>query len=572
MGEARQSGIEPVGDLQWGTHLCQFYQSADDLLRILVPYFKAGLAANESCMWVTSAPLSVEDARRALAEVVPDVDRALSRGQLEILPHDEWYLQGGSFDMDRVLAGWVERERRALSRGFAGLRITGNTAWLESTAQWRQFAEYERTINNVMVQYNMVAVCTYCLDKCGATEVMDVMANHQFALVKREDGWQVVESSERKRVAEALRQSEAKYRLLFENLSDGFAYHRVVYEAGRPVDYVFLEVNAAFERMTGLRRDDIIGKRVTEVLPGIERGDFDWIGTYGRVATTGEPVRFEQHAKPIDRWYSVSAYSPARETFAVTFEDITSRKQAQDERERLLGRVQKQAVELEKMLEQRDDMVRAISHDLRTPLTVIATQAQSIQRRPELTDRLPGRVDAILRGCERLDSMIEDLVTLARLESGQLKIEAAPVELGSFAQELKGRLAGALPADRVTLAIPEGLAAVMADPGRLERVLTNLLSNGLKYSPADRPVELAAEARDGVVRIAVSDAGQGIAAEDRAHVFERFYRAKGARSADGLGLGLYITRMLVEAQGGRIWIDDAASGCRMIVELPAARS
>ncbi len=115
--------------------------------------------------------------------------------------------------------------------------------------------------------------------------------------------------------------------MFFDKMLDSFAYHRIVIDqAGKPVDYVFLEVNNAFERMTGLKREQIIGKRATEVLPGIEKDPADWIGVYGRVALTGEPVQFENHAQPLGKWYRVSAYCPENGHFVTLFEDITERK------------------------------------------------------------------------------------------------------------------------------------------------------------------------------------------------------------------------------------------------------
>ena len=140
----------------------------------------------------------------------------------------------------------------------------------------------------------------------------------------------IVDISEQLAIREALRAEEKKYRQLFENMMDGFALHEIVLdERGRPIDYVFLEANEAFERLTGLSRSDIIGRRATDVLPGIEADSADWIGTYGQVAASGEEVRFEEYSDRFEKWFSVLAFSPGEGRFATVFEDVTERKNAE---------------------------------------------------------------------------------------------------------------------------------------------------------------------------------------------------------------------------------------------------
>jgi PAS domain S-box-containing protein len=137
--------------------------------------------------------------------------------------------------------------------------------------------------------------------------------------------------TERKRVENALRESEQRYRHLFAEMLSGFALHEIVCDdQGVPVNYRFLEVNPAFERLTGLQRDDILGKTALDVLPTLESF---WINMYGRVALTGEPVRFEQYLQPLHKYYEVSAFCPRRGQFAITFQDVTERKQRERELE-----------------------------------------------------------------------------------------------------------------------------------------------------------------------------------------------------------------------------------------------
>ena len=130
--------------------------------------------------------------------------------------------------------------------------------------------------------------------------------------------------------------------MFFDKMLDGFAYHKIVIDkSGKPVDYVFLEINLAFERLTGLKRQQVIGKTVTSALPGIEKDPADWIGVYGKVALTGEPVQFENHAKSLRKWFKISAYCPEKGYFAAIFEDITERKIAQDELQKNERRLKK---------------------------------------------------------------------------------------------------------------------------------------------------------------------------------------------------------------------------------------
>ena len=335
MRDLRRSGIELIGDVPWGTHFCQFYKTKQDLLDTLVPYFKAGLEGNEFCMWVTAEPLTEGEARKAMEDALPGFQGYIDAGQIEIIPYGDWYLRGGSFESSRVLQGWIDKLNAAQKRGYAGLRLTGNTFWLERE-QWDAFTDYEEEVNSVIGQYKMIALCTYSLDKCNAEEVIDVVKNHQFALIKREGRWVLIESKEQKEALAALRVSEENYRRLFTSMTDGFAYHQMIYnDEGKPIDYVFLDVNDAFTRLTGLIRDEILGKRVTEVIPGIVNDPNKLIEVYGKTAKTGEPVRLEINFEPLHRWYSIYAYSPQSDHFVALFSDISDKKKFEEEMKRL---------------------------------------------------------------------------------------------------------------------------------------------------------------------------------------------------------------------------------------------
>ncbi len=224
----------------------------------------------------------------------------------------------------------------------------------------------------------------------------------------------------------------------------------------------------------------------------------------------------------------------------------------------------------------REDILRAVSHDLRNPLAVVQAQAQLLLR---ALDRGAPPVEAresaqaILTSAQRMNVMIQDLVESARLEVGQLKLNLQPVDLGAFLADLQRRLRGALDVARVRLEVAPGLPTAWADPDRLERILVNLLSNALKYSTPGTLVTVRVVQRERELVIAVTDTGPPIAPEEIPHLFTRYYRAQAGRVRhDSLGLGLYITRMLVEAHGGRVWVESGGGETTFLFTLPAIPS
>lgn len=198
----RDSGIGLIGKVNWGTHLCQFYDTKEDLLEILVPYFKAGLEGNELCVWVTSEPLGVEDALRAMRGAVKGFDDYLKKGQIEVLTYTDWYVREKGFEHKRVLNSWLNKLKEAEQRGYEGIRATGNTYWVEKK-DWARFTEYEREVERTIGSHKMIALCTYATGKCGAAELLDIVSTHQAALIKRDGRWRFIDS-ECKAVSAAL--------------------------------------------------------------------------------------------------------------------------------------------------------------------------------------------------------------------------------------------------------------------------------------------------------------------------------------------------------------------------------
>jgi signal transduction histidine kinase len=206
---ARRSGIAAVGDIPWGTHFCQFYGSAADLADTLVPYFDAGLRGNEACLWVTGDRLEAEAAESLLVDAVPELKKSFSEGQMQIVPVADWYMPDGRFDADSVLQRWIDREAESRRQGFRGLRLAADTLWVDR-AGWNDFMDYEEKVNSSFRRYNLVGLCTYCLEKCTAEDVVDVCCNHQFALARRRGEWELLESSSLKIAKEQLMQQNVE--------------------------------------------------------------------------------------------------------------------------------------------------------------------------------------------------------------------------------------------------------------------------------------------------------------------------------------------------------------------------
>src|SRR5581483_3009766 len=193
----RKTGIDPVGDMPWGTHFCSFYETKEDLLHTLVPFFKTGLENNELCLWVFSRPLTEEEVKNKLRQAVPDLDRHLAERNIEILPHDAWYLEGSALNLTKVMNGCNEKINQSISRGYKGLRFTGDGSWIQRQ-DWGNFSEYEKGLNAFIANKQLLIFCTYALATIGAAEILDVARAHQSAVARRQGIWEVVETPELK--------------------------------------------------------------------------------------------------------------------------------------------------------------------------------------------------------------------------------------------------------------------------------------------------------------------------------------------------------------------------------------
>jgi signal transduction histidine kinase len=221
---------------------------------------------------------------------------------------------------------------------------------------------------------------------------------------------------------------------------------------------------------------------------------------------------------------------------------------------------------LERMREQREDFLRAVSHDLRNPLQVVLLQAERIGRAAGDLPAVRRPVAAIRFAGRRMERMLRDLADAAQLEVGELRLSRERVDLRAFVEHLLEVEQGVLDSSRVENQVDPGLEPLEVDPDRLDRILVNLLGNALKYSTGTVRIQASLEGE--AVRLMVADQGPGIPAADLPRLFERYYRGH-RHEGEGLGLGLFIVKGLVEAHGGEIGVTSRqGEGSVFTIRLP----
>ena len=368
MARARKSGLECVGEIDWGTHMCQFYKTKQDLTDILVPYFCNGLKNDEFCVWVTSDFLTKDEATAAMQKAMPNFSEYLEKGQMEIFPYTDWYLKEGKFELKRVLNSWVEKHDKAINAGYIGMRVTGNPFWLSTKEEWSDFAEYEAEINNVIDDYKMLVLCTYSLDKCSSDEIIDVVANHKFGIVKRSGKWTLIENSANKRIEEALRKTESKFSDLCSSVTEGVALHEIIYDkaTGAAVDYVITDVNPAFEKIMGLSAEESKGKKASELYG---TGTPPYLDIYAQVSSTGKPYSFETYFPPMDKHFFISCTSFAKGKFTTVFHDVTESKKSEDALLNALKDAKQRQAEIEALLKASKSVIQ--SRDFKSTARII---------------------------------------------------------------------------------------------------------------------------------------------------------------------------------------------------------
>jgi PAS domain S-box-containing protein len=278
----RRLGIDIIGEAPWGTHVCLFYQTQQQLIEILAPYLEAGVGSNEYCVWMVAEPLTVQVARRLIRREYKKLASYLKDGQIEILDRSPWQRENGEFNPQAMLAGWAEMERRALEKGFEGLRICGDMGWVEE-ADWEKIQNYEGQVDRETDQKHILALCAYNQEKCGTSKILDLISNHHLGLIQRSDKWEIIASSEYGQIKEALKASDNRYQALVNSA------HQHIFMLSR--EGVYLESNRQVGQFGLENGEALVGQCLDDVFP-TELAE-TYIQQMERVLATGLEVEFE---------------------------------------------------------------------------------------------------------------------------------------------------------------------------------------------------------------------------------------------------------------------------------------
>ncbi|MCK9201277.1 MAG: response regulator [Gallionella sp.] len=349
---------------------------------------------------------------------------------------------------------------------------------------------------------------------------------------------------------------------LINAMREGFAHCKMLYEDRQPVDFVLTEVNTAFEQLSGLK--NVEGRRVSEILPGIRESNPELFEIFGKVAATGNPELFETYVKPLDRWFSVSVYSTEKEHFVAVFQNITERKQAEDE-------LRAAKAEAERANNAKSRFLAAASHDLRQPLSSLSLYVESLGAQLEPSD---SRLLTNMKDCvANLSEMLSKLLDLSKLDAGVVTPHIGDFALETIFAKVASSHAPEANEKGLTLRFRATRLIGHTDPVLLQCIVGNLVSNAIRYT-ARGGVLLGCRRRQGKMWIEVWDTGIGIPADKTGEIFEEFKQLDNQErnQLKGSGLGLAIVAKKTALLGLQVQVRSRmGKGTVFAVELPVGQ-
>jgi PAS domain S-box-containing protein len=364
--------------------------------------------------------------------------------------------------------------------------------------------------------------------------------------------------TERKRIETAIRKSEARYRNLFSTMFNGFVLYEVICDdEGTPVDFLLLEVNRAFEKMTNLKAEDIVGKTLLEITPEAE---LHWRDMFIRVCTTGQPEQLQDYSQDFDKYFTLYAYRPEPGQFAIVFADVTKQvlaeKELQKFNEELEQRVKERTDQLERQNKDMESFSYSVSHDLRAPLRAISGFGQILldEYASNWEEEPSQLLERMIRAGQKMDALIDGLLVLSRISQVGLDIES--VNLSSLAEQAFELLSSSIKGREINFTAHD-TPNVKGDPRLMEAVLTNLISNAIKFSGNKKiaDIEFGHFKKDDLDIYYLKDNGIGFNMKYTDKLFAPFQRFDAQTEIEGTGIGLTIVQQIIERHQGNVWAE-----------------
>lgn len=362
----------------------------------------------------------------------------------------------------------------------------------------------------------------------------------------------------RKQIEEELNKSkiiaeenEKQFRQLFENMEQGFAFHEMIYDnQENPVDYRFLLINEAFEKLTGIDASKSLNKTAKEVIPQIEQS---WIENYSQVALTGKPLQFESYTAAFDRYYNVIAYSPKKNYFAVVFTDITKSKI-----------YEREIIEAKNKAEESDRLKSAflanMSHEIRTPMNGILGFTDLLLNPDLSSEQKESYINIVHQSGQRMLNTVNDIIEISKIEAGLVNVALKEININNqveslvrFFQPESSKKGLELIIDEL---LPDNVKIHETDESKLDSILTNLIKNAIKFTESGS-IHIGCRINNLQIQFYVKDSGVGIPKDRQAAIFERFIQVNftNKKVFEGSGLGLAISKSYVEMLGGTMWVE-----------------
>jgi PAS domain S-box-containing protein len=356
----------------------------------------------------------------------------------------------------------------------------------------------------------------------------------------------------------ALRESEARFRSLFENMAEGVVVHELIYgDDGQAVDYRFVSANPAFEKHTGLLTADLEGQLASRTF-GLNEAPY--LEVYSRVAQTGEPTTFETFFPPLQRYFHISVTSPKKDYFVTVFEDITERRQMEERLRTQTIELSQAVSDLEETNAELERFTYMISHDLKSPLVTISTFLGFLEEDLERSDAdlIDKDINYMRTAADKMGQLLNELLEMSRI--GRLVNPSVEVSFQEVAQEALQALAGPIAALGVAVQMGQEDVLFSGDRPRLVDIWQNLMENAVKYL-GEQPVprlSIGLERQGEETVFFVCDNGMGIDPRYHEKIFGIFEKLD--PKSGGTGIGLAIAKRIVELYRGKIWVESAGLG------------